>query len=222
MDSECRLQRDVPTASPVRNSILSFIPLLLPALLFFATEQFGREGIYFGRVTYSLFLIVLGVLGCFYNVKAILDFFRRLPFRIVNLSVGIVCIGMLVYMHGKDPYLDAFESSLKKNYNATELRLWAIGILNQVKQNGVPPKGLLTKAQYPECVLRGKFPQPEFITVINDQGNEDAGHIKMGWGSGVVGTWGLLVGPTAMPKQGRQWISGVCFFVNPEPFGWKQ
>lgn len=89
---------------------------------------------------------------------------------------------------------------------------WALGILKTARKADY----LIDQSAYPSWAAINHFPPP-LIGVINGENMGDDGYVKIAWGSGVAGQWGLEIGKPTLVRQGIKWADGVYFFANPTP-----
>ncbi len=200
-----------------RVLVVSCLPFCVPFLLYVAAGRCGREGVLLGRVFCSGIPLSLVALAAYFVVRTALSFRQSQVLALVNCLAVLLCVVALIWSYHRTPFLDAFESSLRRAHSASEIQSWAVEILGAVKENKV-----IKRSEYPKWATDNRFPRPDGIYVVNDEAAWEEGYVKISWGSGVVGQWGLIVGPSTLTKRGRTWSPGVYFFVSPRPYGWRE
>jgi len=157
------------------------------------------------------------VLAIYFSARAAMVFRQSQVLALVNFVAALLCAIAFTWSYHRHPFLDAFESSLRRAYSASEIQSWATEVLGAVKENKV-----IKLSEYPQWATDNRFPRPDGIYVVNNGAGGTEGYVKISWGSGVIGQWGLIVGAPALTIRGRTWSPGVCFFVSPIPYGWRE
>lgn len=169
----------------------------------------GWFGLLIGYTFNLMYIISWPLLFLFFLVRLILGLKMR-NITVLNLILIFICIIVGYIGYKGRPFLDGFEWRLKSEYtNMAEIQMWASETLNNAKRDDYDIDG----SAYPNWVTIPGFPRP-FITVINDENLGNNGYIKVGWGSGVVGQWGLEIGRPTLQKKYQKWAAGVYFYVG--------
>jgi hypothetical protein len=208
-----------------RKGLATFDVMLLigggavSGLLYAAAVTCGKAGLLQGRFFEGLYYYSWPILGLIFFGRAVWLSFRSSVFPTVLRSVAIaICIGAFALSYHKLPFLDSFQASVQRAYDMAEIESWGIEILKNIELNETKP---LQMHEHPTWATDGRFTVPNTI-VVHHERTTDAKYIKVIWGSGVVGQWGLVVGPPEMPKRGRLLYPGIYFYVNPTPLGWRE
>jgi hypothetical protein len=201
----------------MRTLFMRWSPLIIPFLLYLTARFCGREGIVWGRVFCSVFPISILGLACYFGIRAGLSLRQSYSTTGVNLVAVLICVATFVLSLHRKPFLEGFEGSLKRVYAVSEIQPWAIDVLNSARENKV-----IKRAEYPPWATDNRFTRPDGIYVVANDANGEGGYLKLSWGSGAIGQWGLILGPPTLSRRGRSWAPGVYFFVVPKPYGWRE
>lgn len=199
----------------VRQIFLPVLALAIPFFFYIAAVTSGKAGLEVGRIFDFLGTLAWAGLAVLFGIKSLSRKLHR--FASPTFAWFLLCVAGCVWAVIHNPFLDAFESSLKQAYKVKELQAWAFPIL----ENPGPTRAL-RRAEFPQWATNGVFPRPAAIVILNgDNTTSREPQIKVRWGSGVPGIWGLLLcSPTV--GEGRMWVAGVYFFARPKPWGWSE
>ena len=189
--------------------------VFIPVCFYVVAALCGWFGLFVGRTIDAVSLLLWLILALLFAYRLAVS--RRMPLVLLNICLLCICVvGMWLSLHTR-PFLSAFEARVKHEYADThEMQSWASGILQTAKHEDYS----LDESSYPTWAFKRGFPRP-FIFIVNDENFGSNGYLQIGWGSGVMGTWGIAIGKSDLPKKGRQWTNGIYFFANPEPCGWR-
>jgi hypothetical protein len=104
------------------------------------------------------------------------------------------------------------ESAIETRCNAEELRNWALGLLEN-------EHAFATNRPTAHSSLQGIWKHKPSVEVRGAVwGNKGPGYVFIGWGSGVLGGWGLAIGSADLPPPRdigdsvRPWKPGIYFW----------
>jgi hypothetical protein len=132
------------------------------------------------------------------------------------LVVMFLCSAYFLFVFAKSELQRVyFEKHLKHQVAPEALRTWALGILQAHDAHKVYDNGHITNSH---PALRGTFIPPATVWWYSASPN-DTEFVRVSYGSGFVGHWGVEIGPTnrAIPpssnaRQYSSWASGIYFF----------
>ncbi len=201
-----------------RKSVAWLLPLGVPPLMWLATCFFAYQGNIIGRVFCSALHVSWLFVGAYFGLKLGLCIRHQAKKQLLIWGFGIViCLIGFGWTYRTKPFLTIFESKLRQSCELISVQKWAVGVLST---NGA--RMSLSTSVWSDMAAGTHFDHPNGIYVVNDKPQDKTGYVKILWGSGAVGQWGLIVGAAELPKFGREWAPGVYFFVNPKPSGWRE
>ena len=131
---------------------------------------------------------------------------------LVNFVAVLLCAIAFTWSYHRHPFLDAFESSLRRAYSASEIQSWATEVLGAVKENKV-----IKRSEYPQWATDNRFPASRRY-IRREQ--------RSGWDGGLrqdfVGEWGdWSVGSdswsTGIDYTGKDMVTGSLLFCLSNP-----
>jgi hypothetical protein len=186
-------------------SAILFLSLLILGTL--ACDVAMYYGGYYGHLkTVSLGLVKM-LFVCLAVIIVIVSFRKR---QLIAFFIGMfMCsclIGYLVYARGdKDPFFLGVKAELSKNMDTTQLQTWA--------------EATLSKYPNDDFFIDGND-LPSFLNVngwkpsgAGTRNNDGSRCVQICWGSGMAGTYGLLVGNAKFTMNGVIfWKPGIYFY----------
>ena len=106
----------------------------------------------------------------------------RLSIVVVIVSGYVLTYGLRV--PGNVRFAQGFENKMRHDADVKAIRVWASGLSIYGPGNRIPA------SVWPKCITVLKPGDVYYL--------EDANGVKMAWGSGFLGNYGLVVGPTSM------------------------
>lgn len=180
--------------------------VLVPLLLNVLAAICGWSGRFVG---YSLDVLAFWCWSVLLVVYIVRLFASCSPLkRVLNILLILLCA--FGFFCGQRPFLNAFEARLKREYpNVAVIRDWSGGILKSIKSDNYP----LPKSAWPDWVRIKNFPEPSAICVFNDSNYMSGGEIRIMWGGGLSGQWGLQIESPKLVHLHGEWADGIYFYA---------
>jgi hypothetical protein len=114
-----------------------------------------------------------------------------------------------IYPHVRYEFLTSrWGAQIRRDQDPEELRNWAFNLLALYSTNH-PTWGFVTNRP-PTKIPRSKYGP----SVVLDW--EESPHVRLVWGAGMLGAWGLEIGETNFIGDERGfWKAGIYFFRSP-------
>jgi hypothetical protein len=142
---------------------------------------------------------------------------RALKGLFTLLAVAGVLVLVVAYVFRPDFQRASFQKNLKKRVAPAELQAWAMEFLKEHERDDLRVEN--NKVTNLPPVFHGLFRNPPFAFWFPASA-EDTAFIKIVYGGGGFGHFGLEIGPTNRPtprsfeseRRYTPWAPGVCFF----------
>jgi hypothetical protein len=129
--------------------------------------------------------------------------------------IFLACMGGCVF-HACRPVwqFDHLEQNARKSFTASELQMWATGLLADYPTNVDYLKRSQLGTNVPKNLLTLAPRTGPLIGIFSGYETNSPRYVKLYWGSGVLGAAGFEIGPTNFVsyQPGHVWAPGVYFY----------
>jgi hypothetical protein len=105
-----------------------------------------------------------------------------------------------------------WESQIRHNQNPSELQSWATTLLQSYGHSNIQQSTIIMVTNKPPGGIPNASTGPRVALISGEWSGENEDYVSLGWGSGVVGGFGVYVGSTNFVCHSKDmWKAGIYF-----------
>ena len=141
---------------------------------------------------------------------------QRNPFRLALFAVLAVIVCFVLLVPGQFLWFrfmtHRWESQIRHNQNPAELQTWAVQILEVYGHSNIEAATIIMLTNKPPAGIPTTSDRPRVAIVSGAWSGQNEDYVSFGWGSGVVGGFGVYVGSTNFVcRSAEMWKPGIYF-----------